>query len=104
MSVAGKLQYVYYRLYILCVLVIAIAAVNHFNTIMQIVRPQNMFPYYIYFYRYSYDNEEFQHLLNSLNFRFENSGPKHASMAWMPVPLALIFIVSFLTYLGTHTK
>ncbi|KAI0212540.1 Cytochrome P450 2F2 [Lamellibrachia satsuma] len=26
--------------------------------------------------RYSYANEDFQHLLNSLNFRFENSGPK----------------------------
>ena len=101
MSVAGKLQCVYYRL---CVLVISIAAVNHFNTIMHIVRPQNMFPYYIYFYRYRYDNEDFQHLLHSLNFRFENSGPKNVPMSWVPVPLALIFIVSFLAYLGTHTK
>ena len=50
--------------------------------------------YHVVFCRYNYDNEEFQHLLNSMNYTFENSGAKNAAASWLPVQLALPLIVS----------
>ncbi|KAI0241630.1 Cytochrome P450 2J2 [Lamellibrachia satsuma] len=45
--------------------------------------------------RYSYDHEEFQHLHNSMNYTFENSGLKQVVNTLLPGPLAFALIPHF---------
>ena len=59
------------------------------------LRFQNLLQqYYVCFYRYNYDNEEFQQLLESMNYTFENAGVQSFGAAFLPEPLAVIVIVS----------
>ncbi|KAK2176565.1 hypothetical protein NP493_655g00003 [Ridgeia piscesae] len=44
----------------------------------------------IFGHRYSYDNKEFQHMLDAMMYRFEHSGPKLILGTILPAPLALL--------------